>query len=398
MAVFNYVAYDENRSKFAGTYSDVADKIELKQELDKMGYTLISAKKDVVRKSRREKVGLNDVATFTYKFAGMCSTGLSVVRCLETLQEQTENETFRYIICDVKESIETGLSIHDAFARHRDIFNDFFLGMMEAGESSGKLSDTLEICAVQLEKQVDLRHKIKSAFTYPAVVGVVCLAVVTSLLVFVVPIFANLYAKLHVELPGPTKALVFTSSFFKHWGWLVILFIVGVIIFSKSLSSNKFLRNSWDVFKLKVPIFSKINRLVLVARFMRTFALLSSVGVPFVDALKVSGKVANNLVLSEISDELQHSVHSGNGLAGAMKAYDIFPAIMIQLASSGEEAGMLPEMLNKGVDIIEKDLDRDITSLLVKLEPALTVIMGLIIGAIMLGVYIPMFDYMNQME
>ena len=398
MPVFNYVAYDENQSKFASTYRDIADENELKCELDKMGYTLVSAQKYVVRKPRRERVRIEDIATFTYKLAGMCSTGLSVIRCLETLEEQTENSTFKYIICDIKESIKTGSSIHDAFAKHSNVFNDFFLGMMEAGESSGKLSETLELCANQLEKQVDLRHKVKSAFTYPVVVGIVCLAVVTSLLIFVVPIFANLYTKLHVELPGPTKALVFTSSFFKQWGWLVLFLIAGTAIFFKNITSNKSIRLWWDSFKLKVPFFSKIIKLVLVARFIRTFALLSSVGVPFVDALKVSGKVADNVVLKNISDELQHSVNSGNALANSMRAYNIFPRIIIQLASSGEEAGMLPEMLNKGVDIIEKDLDRAITALIVKLEPALTVIMGLIIGVIMLGVYIPMFDYMNQIK
>jgi type IV pilus assembly protein PilC len=328
----------------------------------------------------------------------MCSAGLSIIRCLEVLEEQTENPVLKYIISDIRQNVETGSSLKNAFEKYRNVFSDFLLGMLEAGETGGKLSNTLQMTADYLEKQATLRQKVKSAFAYPVVVGVMCLLIVSYLVICVVPVFSKIYRQLHVSLPGPTQFLVVSSNAFRHWWWAVLLGTVLFVIGFRKLLVHPAFRKRWDIFKLDMPVFGKLNRMVVVSRMMRTFAMLTSAGVSFIEALGVAARVANNYKSTEITKKMQETIESGNPLASSMRNYDIFPPMIIQLTAAGEEAGVLPEMVNKGVDFLDQDIDRHIASLLVKLEPALTVIMGSIVGFILMGVYMPMFDYMSHIE
>ncbi|MBA7626830.1 Type II secretion system protein F [subsurface metagenome] len=225
-----------------------------------------------------------------------------------------------------------------------------------------------------------------------------CIVIVTALVIFIIPVFSKLYQQLHVPLPGPTKALVGLSVLVRSWWWLVLLIIVGSVFLFRRLSKNPYLKTRWDVFKLNMPVFARLNRMVVVSRFMRTFAMLASAGISFIKALDVASAVANNSRISEITGRLQRAIEAGDSVAGSLRNYDIFPPIITQMVSSGEEAGALPEMLNKGVDFLDKDIDRTIKALLVKLEPAMTLIMGLIVGFILMGVYLPMFDYMSRIK
>ncbi len=398
MAVYQYTAVDSNGSKFSGSCEDIDSIATLRVELAKMGDTLIKAKPAKKSQTKRKKVKPVEVVTFTYKLAGMCSAGLSITKSLESLEGQTDNSTFKNIIADVRESIETGSTLKSAFAQHRDVFSGFFLGMVEAGESGGKLSEVLESSAVYLEKQAELRRRVKSAFAYPIVVGVMCLLVVTGLVVFVIPVFQKLYERLHVALPMPTQVLITLSVLVRYWWWAIICFVVIMVVLLKRLSKKPQIRARWDTFKLKMPIFANLQRMIVVARFMRTFAMLISAGVSFTKAMEVANEVAHNAKVSEIAQKLQKSIETGSPLATALKQHDLFPQIIVQLAESGEEAGKLAIMLNKGVDFLDRDIERTINSLLLKLEPAMTVIMGAIVGFILMGVYLPMFDYMNHLS
>jgi type IV pilus assembly protein PilC len=397
MAVYEYTAKDETGKKFSGTYDDIDNIAMLREELAKMGYVLVKThRKKPARK--RKRIKQLEVVTFTYKFAGMYSAGLSIIKCLETLEEQTENQAFKYIIADIRQSIETGSCLEKAFGKYRNVFSDFFLGMLEAGETSGKLAAALEMSAAYLEKQVDLKRKVKSAFAYPLVVGSTCLVVVSFLLVFVIPVFSRLYKQLHAPLPGPTRVLIDLSSLIRDDWWAILIVAVAAVIILRRLSKNPHIRARWDAFKLNMPLFGKLNRMLVVSHFIRTFAMLASVGVPLIQALNVASLVAHNHKMTEITKELQEAVERGNPVAKSLKEHDIFPPIITQLAASGEEVGMLPEVLNKGVDFLDKDIDRIISALVVKLEPAVTVIMGVIVGFILIGVYLPMFDYMRHLK
>jgi type IV pilus assembly protein PilC len=398
MAIYEYTARDGDGNKFVGVYHDVHSVAVLREELAKMGNTLLKAKRSNPEAQKRQKIKQVEVVAFVYKLAGMCSAGVSITRSLETVELQTENQAFKHVLRDIRQSIETGATLKDAFEKHKTIFSNFFIGMLEAGESGGKLAETLEMSASYMEKQIDIKHKVNSAFAYPVVVGIMCIVIVTALVIFIIPVFSKLYKQLHVALPVPTQALVTLSVIVRQWWWLIFILIAGVVFLSQRFSKAPYLKAKWDLFKLNMPVFARLNRMVVVSRFMRTFAMLASSGISFVKALDIANAVANNSKISEITSQLQKSIEEGNGLAESMRKHDIFPPIITQMVASGEEAGELTAMLNKGLDFLDKDIDRTVKTLLVKLEPAMTLIMGIIVGFILMGVYLPMFDYMSRIK
>jgi type IV pilus assembly protein PilC len=398
MATYNYTAKDANGNALVGTYDDINSVALLRQELEKMGYILVKARKQKNSAPKLKRIKQTEVVTFIYKFAEMYSAGLSITRVLEVLEEQNKNPAFASIITDIRQNVENGLSLEKAFKKYSNIFSDFFSGMIEAGESGGNLTESLEMSAAYLEKQMDLRRKLKSAFTYPIAVGIVCFIVVGCLMAFIVPIFAKLYRQLHVQLPGPTYALLIGSSLIRGYWWVIPFIIAGLIVIFWRLFKNPAVKKKWDSFKLQMPVLGPVNRMVMITHFTRTLGMLTSVGVSPIRAIQIASIVAHNHKMEEIAKELQDSIERGNSIGMSLKKYNIFPPMIIQLALSGEEAGQVSKMLNKGADFLDKDIDRTISSLLVKLEPALTVLMGTIVGFILMAVYLPMFDYMQHLK
>jgi type IV pilus assembly protein PilC len=398
MAAYEYTARDETGHIFKGIYEEANNISVLRSEFAKIGYHLLKAKKTKTFNSKRLNVKKTDIIPFTFKLAGMCSAGLSIVQSLETLEKQTENPSLQFIINDVKKNISTGSSLADSFRKYRNIFSDFFIGMVEAGESSGKLPESLEISAQYLEKQNDLRNRLKNAFTYPLIVGFMCIAIITALVIFVVPVFSKIYRQLGVALPGPTQTLIILSVIFRqYWPYLIILFCLSLYSF-QYLRKNKYVKTKWDNFKFTMPLLGKLNKMAATANYVRSFSMLTATGVPIIRALQVSGLVANNEKMEAISQDIQKSIQAGHSLADSMRQHNIFPPIIVQLAGTGEQSGQLTQMLNQGVAFLEKDIDRSINSLLVKLEPLLTLIMGSVIGLILMAVYLPMFDYMSHLK
>ncbi|MBN2181867.1 MAG: type II secretion system F family protein [Sedimentisphaerales bacterium] len=398
MAVYEYIAKDGNGNKFSGVCGDIENIAILRNDLAKMGDTLLKAKRRKSQTSKRGRITQDEIVTFTFKLAGMCSAGLSITGCLETLEEQTPNNSFKQILSDIRRNISAGATLKAAFGKHREIFSDFFLGMLEAGQTGGKLSETLEASAVYLEKRLDFRRKIKSAFAYPVIVGFMCFGVIAALVIFVIPVFAKLYRKMHVPLPVPTQILINLSVLVRDFWWAILLVFAAMVLVWKFFRKDRRFKEKWDSFKLNMPILAKFNRIVVATQFIRTFAMMTSAGVPLVKALEVAKEVVNNTKISEITARLQQSIQAGNTVAYSLKDYEIFPPLISQLAASGEEAGKLSEMLNKGADFLDKDIDRMMKAMLVKMEPALTAIMGLVIGFILISVYLPMFDYMSHLE
>lgn len=394
MAVYEYTARDAAGNEINSVYTNVESVGALRRELVKLGYELIKARRQRGPSKSHGRIRPRDVASFAYKFGGMYSAGLSITSCLEILEQQSDSPAFQAVLGDIRRRVESGSSLKTAFEEHRGIFSDFFLGMIDAGESAGKLSQSLDVSAQYLEKRTELQEKTRAAFTYPMVVGGVCILVVLSLLIFVVPMFSELYRRLHVELPGPTHVLVVVSEVLRdHWGMLALA-TAGLGITVLRLLKRPSVRLRWDRLKMQLPLIGRLSRLVLVSQFIRTFGMLISVGVPIIDALASAGKVARNEEMMRITADLQQAIRTGHPVAQSLRAHEIFPPLVIQLAASGEEAGILPEMLAKAADLLDKDADRLATSLLVKLEPALTILMGILIGLILMGVYLPMFDYM----
>lgn len=398
MTVYDYTAKDRDGNTVVGAYDNINSIELLRRELEKTGYDLVKAHRRKSQKKRNRKVKRSEVVTFIYKFSEMYSAGLSITRSLEVLEGQSDNPAFTQIISDIKHDIENGQSLEGAFGKYRHVFSDFFVGMLEAGESGGTLSETLEMSAAYLEKQMDMRRKIKSAFTYPAVVGGVCFVVVGCLLAFIVPVFSKLYRQLHVPLPGPTQALVTLSVLLRNYWWAIPFILAGIIMLTWRLSGNPIFKAKWDEFKLKMPILGKVNRMIVTSHFTRTFGMLTSVGISPIRALDVAATVAHNYKMTEVARELQAAIQRGSSIGASLQHYDVFPPLIAQLAISGEEVGQAPQMLNKGADFLDKDIDRTLKALIVKLEPALTIIMGTIVGFILMSVYLPMFDYMQYLK
>ncbi|MBN2590282.1 MAG: type II secretion system F family protein [Sedimentisphaerales bacterium] len=397
MATIEYVAKRENGEVFSGI-CDNSSVALLREDLAKMGDSLIKVKRQKKKRFKNARIPQDEIVTFTFKLAGMCSAGLSITGSLESLHDQTENQSFKIILADIKKNIAAGSTLKNAFGKYRNVFSDFFLGMIEAGETGGKLSQTLEASAEYLEKRADFRHKIKSAFAYPIIVGIMCFLVVTALVIFVVPVFSKIYKRMHVPLPGPTQVLIIISDVIHHWWWLILVCLAALIYGFILLKRKKSVKAKWDALKLNMPVIGKFNRMVVASQFTRTFAMLNSAGVSLVKAFEVASIVVSNAKVSEITAELQKSVSKGNTVAGSLKQFDIFPPVISQLAAAGEEAGKLSEMLNKGADFLDKDIDRMIKSMLVRIEPILTAVMGVIIGFILISMYLPMFDYMNHLQ
>jgi type IV pilus assembly protein PilC len=398
MPTYEYTAKDAGGNILTGFYDDIDNVTALKTELTRVGYILLEARKKKNTRLFGDGVKQAEIVAFAYKFAGMYSAGLTITRCLEILAEQTENLSFRLILSDIKQQVENGLSLKTAFEKYHRVFNDFFIGMIEAGETGGKLAETLTMAASYLEAQLELKRKVKSAFAYPVIVAAMCFIIVGYLVVCVVPIFAKLYKQLHVALPGPTQTLVIASNAVRYYWWLILLCVAAVIGLYRMFRDNKSLKMKFDVFKLKMPVFAKLNQMVVVSRFIRTFAMMTEAGIPLINALSVANRVANNHCFDKVTEKIQSSIVSGLPIAGAMKECDIFPSMIVQMAGAGEESGTVPQMLTKGVELLDKDIDSTIKSLLVKLEPALTLIMGSIVGFILLGLYLPMFDYMSHLK
>jgi type IV pilus assembly protein PilC len=399
MAVFEYIARDSAGSEFTGVYTDVENAKDLRQELSKMGYSLVKAQRHKASGQRRSgRVKRADVVAFAFEFAGMYTAGLSIIRCLETLEEQSEKGVLKAVLKDVREHVETGSSLREAFERHRDTFSEFFLGMVEAGERGGRLGETLQMAADYLEKQAELRNKVRSAFAYPIVVGVMCCLIVGALVIFVIPVFQKLYSQLHVPLPGPTLMLILVSEVVRHY-WMFAVPIGGGLFFTvRKLCRVPAVRAALDAFKLKMPVFGKLNRMVTVSRFIRTFSMMAQAGVTVVEAIELAKRVADNHVMVKVAEDLQEEIIVGNSLSAPMAKHAIFPPMIVQLTAAGEEAGILPEMLGKGVEFLDSHIDRTIQSLLTKIEPVLSVLMGAIVGSILMGVYLPMFDYMGHVK
>jgi len=398
MSTYTYTAKDQDGKTLSGILTDVLDVNDVRDELDKMGYSLLKAHENKKQQSKRKRVSQKDIVEFTFKFSGMYSAGLGVMHCLEVLEEQAENPAFKEILGDVREKVATGSSLKKAFEPYETLFSTYYLGMMEAGESSGELRKVLEMTANYLENKMAIHQRVKNAFTYPVVVICVCTVVITALVMFVVPMFSKIYTRMNVPLPGPTQFLVLLSDLIYNWWYLIIGgTVLGVFLARKWLKApeNKL---RIDRFKLCMPVFGKLNRLVVVSRFTRSFATLISVGVPMIEALDVAKQVASNHEMAQVAERIKAVVHAGTDVATAFRQHAIFPSIVLHMADSGEQAGRLPDMLIKGSEFIDKDIDRIVNSLLVKLEPILTVSMGSLIGVILLAVYLPMIDYMNHLN
>jgi type IV pilus assembly protein PilC len=346
----------------------------------------------------KKKVKVKEIAIFSRQLSTMVNSGLTLIRALVILEEQTENAMLREIISDVKAKVEQGSSLSAALEHHPDTFNHLYVSMIRAGEVGGALDETLIRLADTLEAQVRLRSKVKSAMAYPVVVLALIVLIVTGMLVFVVPIFENMYSDLGGALPLPTQVLINISGILTTFWWMFIGGIVGSVVGFKRWKKTASGQAAWDRFKLRLPIFGKVVQKVAISRFARTFSVLSRTGVPVLQALDIVSVTAGNTMVSNAVADIQSSVKRGESLAGPLTKHEVFPPMVTHMMSVGEETGALDTMLGKVSDFYDSEVDDTVNAITSLIEPLLIIVMGLAVGGILIALYLPMFNIANLIQ
>jgi len=344
-----------------------------------------------------DRIGLKDLAIMARQMATMITSGLSLLRALAILAEQTENKALAKILVQVRNDVETGSALSAAMAKH-DVFPPLMINMIKAGEVGGFLDQVLLSIASNFEAEVKLRGKVKSAMTYPVVVFVIAILAVTGMLLFIVPVFAGMFDSLGGELPLPTRILMWLSQLLK---WLSPIILIGLIAFSFWWARHKndpAVRERLDPWKLKVPVFGNLAKKIAIARFTRNFGTMVHAGVPILQALDIVGATSGNIVIERAVKAVQESVRTGQSLSGPLAQHPVFPPMVVQMMAVGEDTGALDTMLHKISEFYDQEVEATTEQLTSLIEPIMIVVIGGIIGAMIIAMYMPIFGVFDLIE
>ena len=344
------------------------------------------------------KVKPKDIAVFSRQFATMINSGLSLLRALNILAEQTENPTLAKTIADVRTDVEKGISLSAALGKHPKVFKRLYVAMIRAGEIGGVLDSVLLRLAENLEKDVALKQKIKSAMTYPTVVFCLVIMIMIGMLIFVVPTFKNLYRDLGGSLPLPTKVLISLSDRAKQFWYILAALMIGSWVGLRRWVNTEKGRGTWDAMKLRVPVFGQLVHKSALSRFSRTLSVLMRSGVPILQSLEIVRETVNNTVVSNAVQDVASSVKEGESIAKPLERHDIFPPMVVQMISVGEETGALDTMLAKISDFYDQEVEATVEALTSLIEPVLIAVMGVVVGGMVVALYMPMFNIINLIE
>ncbi len=332
-----------------------------------------------------------ELILFTEQFATLIASGLSIIDALDGLIEQTENKYFKKIILQIRNDIEGGSTIKNAFSKHKKVFPPIYLGLLEVGEASGTLDKVLRGIANYLEREDEIRKKVSAAFAYPKFVVSVVTAVVIFLLVYVLPKFVSVYGQAGQKLPEPTVILLGVSHFLTHYYIWIIVVVIGVIVGFKMLYSSKKGRYVIDKFKIKIPLFGKISKFSALSRFVHSLSLVLRSGIDIINAIEVAGKVTDNSFYISELEKVKERIKSGESFSEALRNGEVFPKIMSQMVAVGERSGRLDDLLDKLGELWDRNIDHQIKNMSAKIEPTMIIILGVIVGFIALAMYLPMF-------
>jgi type IV pilus assembly protein PilC len=344
-------------------------------------------------------VKASELAVFSRQLATMISSGLSILRALYVLEEQTENKFLKETIVQVRKDVEAGLSLSSAMEAHPKVFNPLFVAMTRAGEAGGLLEESLIRVADQLEKDASLRRQIRSAMIYPALVITFAVGVMMALVAFLVPVFAGVFKQFGGELPAITQISVTMSHAVIGYWWLMFAGTGAAFFGFIRWKKSSWGRPQWDRFRLRVPMkIGAIVQQIAVARWSRTLASLMSAGVPLLLALEIVGKTGGNIVVEEAMDGVIASVKRGGTISEPLSKATIFPTMVTHMVGVGEETGALDAMLAKVADFYEDQVEASVKALTSILEPVMIIVIGSIVGFIVVSMYMPMFTVYNHIE
>lgn len=403
MATFKYSARDNSGRVVVGAI-DADTEVMVVGKLQQMGFYVTSLEREIPRTPvmdairRRKSVGLRDLTIFTRQFATMVNAGLSMVRTLGILEQQTENSKLREIVGQVRKDVEEGMTLSDSFAKHPRTFSGLAVNMIRAGEIGGILDEVLGRIAIFFEKDLALRQKVRAAVTYPLAIFVFSIGVIFFLVFFILPQFIGFFEGLDLALPLPTRVLItFTNLATGYW-YVMLAIMAGIGYVVRMYIRTSTGQFAFDRFKLRVPVFGPLVRKVTISRFTRTLGTLISSGVPILQALEVVAKAVDNKVMSKAIEDVRSSIREGESIAHPLQVSNLFPPMVVQMTAVGEETGTLDTMLQKVADFYDAEVESTLAQLTSILEPLLIIFLGFVVGFIVLSFYMPLYQLITGIK
>ncbi|ULH15349.1 type II secretion system F family protein [Deinococcus sp. KNUC1210] len=405
MAVFEYRARDRG-GKILSAQLEADSLAQVRDNLRSKGLMIMEIKAAKSGLNADVKIpflsdrppGLKQVALFSKQMATLINAGVPLVQSLAIMQRQIENRAFQNVLKAVRADVESGTPFSEAIAKHRKVFNRLYINLIRAGETSGTLDSIMERISDFQEKELALHGKIRGALTYPVIVLVFAVGVTYFLLTTIVPQFGSILTGLGAPLPALTQGLIAVSDFLQH-RTLVLVAIVAVLVFvyRRYYATTKG-RYQIDTIKLRVPVLGTLLRRSAIASFARTFGLLLSSGVNIIESLEITKGTANNAVVEEALENARNVVMVGDQMSGSMASNKLFPPMVVSMVSIGEETGALDNMLGKVADFYEREVDEAVNGLTAAIEPIMIVFLGVIVGLIVAGMFLPMFAIIGQLS
>jgi type IV pilus assembly protein PilC len=383
------------------TKTKAKTKAPAKKKVNTSTATLTGKKNDPIDAfmSRFEKVKSKDMVVFSRQFAAMIGSGVAMLRTLTIISEQCENKKLKEILIDVRQQVEQGAALSDAFARHPDVFDRLFVSMVRAGETGGILDEVMRKVAEFAEQRQKLNDRVKAAMAYPTVALIVAVVVFWVMLTFILPVFQELFKGMNSELPAFTQMLIDLSGLMRSFWMVLFVAVVASIIWGiKTYYKTEPGRLVIDGLLLKLPVFGDVIQKVAVARFTRTFGVLIRSGVPMLTALEVVRETAGNAVLSKAVDSVQKEVREGGTISRPLAKEPLFPPMVVQMVAVGEETGKLDDMLTKVADFYDDEVENAVEALTSILEPIMVIGIGGIVGSVVVGMYLPIFSIIQEIK
>ena len=404
MPIYRYKGRKETGEIVEGVL-EAPDEDGIMQRVSELGYSISSISQEQTSSHFQEKFAIRftrikktDISQFARQLARMLRSGLTVLQAFDILIEQSENKKLKQVLVQVKRDIEEGLSLSDALAKHPKIFSSLFMNTLRVGEESGQMEEVLDQLALFLEKEVDLRGKVKSGLMYPAMLVTTAVFVIFFLVTFVFPKFAYIFAKAKVPLPPPTRILFQFSLFLKEqWYFIlgaIVIIILGVLTYIRTPAG----RLRFDRLKLNLPLFGKLFREVAISRFSRTMQILTRSGVNILPSLRLARESAGNVVFRNVFENVEVTVRKGEGFFQPLERSGEFPPMAVRMIRVGEETGRMAEAFGNVAENYEQEVDRVLKNLTAILEPVIVVIMAVVIGFIALSIFLPIFDMIKVIK
>jgi len=387
--VFEFEGKDKNGKIVRGEMRAGGEAM-VNASLRRQGIRITKVKKR--RLSGGRSIKQKDIAVFTRQLSTMMRAGVPLIQSFDIVARGSPNPRLTRLLTDIRSDVETGTSLSSAFRKHPLYFDALYCNLVEAGEAGGILEALLDRLAVYQEKTMAIKNKIKSALIYPIAVLVVAFVVLTVIMIFVIPAFKDVFASFGADLPAPTLVVIAMSEFFVKYWWAIFGFIGGgIYFFFESWKRSEKMQKVMDRLLLKVPVFGALVNKSAVARWTRTLSTMFAAGVPLVEALDSVGGASGNAVFAEATEQIQKDVSTGASLTTSMQTTGVFPNMVLQMCSIGEESGSLDAMLGKAAEFYEDEVDEAVKGLSSLMEPFVIVILGTLIGGIVVSMYLPIF-------